>query len=355
MTSSMSPPFITILTFFVLVFLVANNPVLSQLLPCPVPGFEDAMETQEDCDCFYAFATVDLLDYDNIYAEDSYLYYPRSGMYTGPVGIQEYSDLALNSPYSTYYPPSNEDYLSSVAFKYATSTGEGQCELFVASRTQFQANPQYTENNQEACADMVSGSKITYSLTKDRIPRVSVVKTHDVWTPGLFVESFYSLSYNTRATAVYICDKIINTCRDYSIPSRRKRNTRRGRKLQKWTERRREMRKCVRKYNALPDMTYSADGTIGYADGDSKSCRFFHSHMASTNTDHCPHISFEREVDLNGKYKCSESALVRPDVAFTSDEIDFLMDAGVNVFGYPTDSPGGVLLFDICPIAKKDE
>ena len=37
-----------------------RNPVLSQILPCPTPGFENVMETQEDCDCFYAFATVDL-------------------------------------------------------------------------------------------------------------------------------------------------------------------------------------------------------------------------------------------------------------------------------------------------------
>ena len=183
---------------------------------------------------------------------------------------------------------------------------------------------------------------------------MSLIKTHEVWTPELFVSSFFGLNYNTRATAEYICDKIVNTCRDYNIPESRKK-TRRGRKLEpSWRERRREMRKCIQAYNALPELTYSTDG-IGYADGDSKSCRLFHSNMASKNTDHCPHISFEREVDLNGYYKCSESAFIDPEVAFTSDEMEFILDAGVNVFGFPAESPTGVLFFDVCPNSQKDK
>ena len=108
------------------------------------------------------------------------------------------------------------------------------------------------------------------------------------------------------------------------------------------------MRRCLRKYNALPALTYSAEG-IGYVDGDSRGCRVLHSEMASNNLDHCPHVTFEHEMDVNGYIKCSQSAFVPPDEPFTSEEVDFIMDVGVNQFGYPADSPGGVINHEACP------
>lgn len=343
----MRSPFTSILSFVNVVLM--NRSVISQLLPCPAPGFEDAMKTQEDCDCFYAFASSDILnEFEKYYAEDSYFYFGLTGKYYGPESIREYADVGAKGEFSTLIPPSDGNYLPLAAFMYASSIGEGECELLVVNRLNFEINTKYTENNQEGCADISSGTKLKYSLTGNPRARISI-QSHDAWLSNIYTNSFFALTYNTLETAKYVCDKIINTCQDYTISGRKKTRGRR-RKLQ--LGKRREIARCLRKYNALPEMSYSAEtGTVGYSDGDSKSCRIFHSNMASINDDHCPHISFEREVDINGFYKCSESEFADPEESFTSDEIDFILDIGVNQFGYPADSPGGVLLNEACPRA----
>lgn len=359
-------PCVSTLLLAVLVFLTNHNfgirPVLSQVLPCPPPGMEDVMETQDDCDCFYAFARTDILDYYNVYTDESVFNYPRTGLYYGADGVAEYSDWVFGSPFNSIPDPRETTFVPPTAFLYVKSTSPGQCELFLVTKTPFSVNPKFTIDNQEACADVSVGMKTTFSLTGNRSgPKISIA-THDVWTPELLMGELYALFYSTPRTARYVCHKILNTCKDYSIgdgssrklstsssatsTSRSKRKLREnGRKLSGIEE----MRKCIRRFNALPEMTYSADGTVGYADGDSKSCRVLHSYMTTLNLDHCPHVSFEREIDVNGKYKCSESAFVPPDSLFTEEEIDFIYSTGVNTFGYPEDSPGGVMTYEACP------
>ena len=235
------------------------------------------------------------------------------------------------------------------AFMYSKATSPGQCKLFYAVKLPVDVNPEFVTDDQgNKCIDILMAFKLNYSLTgRNKIS----VETTDIWTSDLGVASFSALATSSPQTAEYVCDKILNTCEDYSLPTTRKLSTtqkvlrKNGRILSRI-----KMRKCLRKFHDLPDLTYPPDGTIiSYADGDSKACRALHSYMSTLNRDHCPHISFEREVDVNGKYKCSESAFVDPDSLFTTEELEFVELIGVNTFGYSEDSPGGRILDGACP------
>ena len=349
------PPSVNILLFVLILLTTSNSsggilPARSQItLPCPVPGLENVMETQDDCDCFYASAlsnTEEFQDFDSYYTPDSVLHYPRAGIYTGPDAIREYLVYVLNGVFLSVDTPLK---LFPRAFMYSKATAPGQCKLFYAAKVLINFNPEFTIDHQEACMDITVGLKLDYSLTGNDQTRIAI-KSVDVWTNDIFVASLNSITYGSPQTAKYVCDKIVNTCEDYSIPERKLTTAQKEVRKNGNILSRIKMRKCLREYNALPGATYPSDGTIiSYADGDAKACRALHSFMTTLNLDHCPHISFEREVDVNGKYKCSESAFIHPDAPFTSEEIDFLEFHGVNTFGYPEDSPGGRVLQGACP------
>lgn len=342
------PPLVNILLFLLMLLTTSHSsggilPARSQItLPCPAPGLEHVMETQDDCDCFYAYVSSDFGDYD-LYTEDSVFHYPRGGVYIGPDAISEYIEFVVNGAFISV-----DTLRLPVAFLYSKATAPGQCMFFYVAKVPIIVNPEFSMDHQEACVDMSLGLKVKYSLTGNSRSKIAIEAT-DVWTSEIFVASLNAIVASSPQTAEYVCDKILNTCEDYSIPAM-KLSTQQKTKTNDSILSRIKMRRCLRKYNALPDITYPADGNIiSYADGDSKSCRALHSFMTTLNQDHCPHISFEREVDVNGKYKCSESAFIHPDEPFTSEEIDFLEFTGVNTFGYPEDSPGGVLINGACP------
>ena len=340
---------------FVLTLLTTSHssggilPARSQItLPCPAPGLEHVMESQDDCDCFYAYGISDtnsFEDYDD-YTQDSVFHYPRAGVYIGPDAIREYMEFVLNGAFISVDTPLR---LLQSSFLYSKATAPGQCKLFYAAKVPVTVKPEFSIDRQEACIDMSVAFKIKFSLLGNHQTKIAIEAT-DIWTSDIFVASVNAITISSPQTARYVCDKIVNTCEDYSIPGRKLTTTQKKVRKNGRILSRIKMRKCLRKYNALPDITYPPDGTIiSYADGDSKSCRALHSFMTTLNEDHCPHISFEREVDVNGKYKCSESAFTHPDAPFTSEELDFLEFTGVNTFGYPEDSPGGILIQGACP------
>ena len=61
-------------------------------------------------------------------------------------------------------------------------------------------------------------------------------------------------------------------------------------------------RECTKKLNTLPILTY------GRFDGYDQACRILHATIAEKNDKHCPHISFEPQVDSEGFIKCQDSA-----------------------------------------------
>ena len=91
---------------------------------------------------------------------------------------------------------------------------------------------------------------------------------------------------------------------------------------------------CRETYDALPVAT-PPDGVIS---DNSKGCRILHSVFAAQNKDHCPHLSFIPETDINGKVKCQEGGKSsKPSDLFTSSELDSIKDFAIQK-GFPPDT-----------------
>ena len=57
-------------------------------------------------------------------------------------------------------------------------------------------------------------------------------------------------------------------------------------------------------------------------DGKSQGCRaLHHAVFASVNAQHCPHLSFAPQFDVNGKIKCQTVGNIQPQDLFTADEL----------------------------------
>jgi hypothetical protein len=348
----------------------AQNLPENDALPCPPPGLETVVDgsNTDNCNCFYALAGLDsldslVLDY-SLLTEDSYMHYGPAGKYFGPDGVEEYLAMLFNGTFVT-----ETTLVGDPIPKHVKSIGPGKCEILMASHANFHVNPFYTKNNTEACSSMVVGTLSTFELTGNPEQMISVQK-HEMWTPNSFATDLWALFVDTVAAAEYVCDKILNSCKDYSVQDadeRRNRATRalkkskkgatksktksnkaskKGKKVHKSPEAV-DMEMCIQKYNALPDITIGADGTTGFIDGNSQACRVLHSFMASKNDDHCPHITFEPEVDKNGKIKCNESAGEYHSDIFTAEEIGFMLFAGQNFFGF--DETAARITYEACP------
>jgi len=68
----------------------------------------------------------------------------------------------------------------------------------------------------------------------------------------------------------------------------------------------------------LEDIPTFTDGT--QFDGYDFGCRALHAVLAEFNDKHCPHISFEPQLDRDNKYKCQESSGRRPSDFFDEDD-----------------------------------
>lgn len=327
--------------------------------PCPPPGLETVMSTQQQCDCFYAFAASDLEDYQSFYAEDSVLHYPSGGKYFGPGGIEEYNSFITNGVMITNYTR-----VGSPIFLDVSSTAPGQCKIFLVESANIHANPVYTLDNKEACASITVGVKFDYGLTGNPEKMVSIRK-QDVWLSNKIIGEMFPLFTSSTPTAEYVCDQIVNTCKDYSVEDQMNKNQTRGLKSKKAGKKGKatkkksvkqpkvpdgndlDMEACVEKYLALPDVTYDNGSSDAYIDGNSKGCRALHSFFASNNDIHCPHITFEAEADINGKFKCDESAGVLQSDLFTEAEIGQILFLATNYFGF--DESGGRVQMESCP------
>lgn len=72
---------------------------------------------------------------------------------------------------------------------------------------------------------------------------------------------------------------------------------------------------CMQKLKEIPTFT---NGT--QFDGYDFGCRALHAVLAEFDDKHCPHISFEPQLDQNNKYKCQESSFLRSTDFFDEDD-----------------------------------
>ena len=333
--------------------------VHAQTLPCPpVPELAHVVDTQDKCNCFYAMAGsgLDIGDettYEPAFNDDTEFNFGPTGTYYGPEGIAEYLSSVEGGEFITTY-----EQVGTPLILDMSGTTAGQCVVTTAERRRTIANSAYTENNVEVCADLLAGYTIFYTLTGNDEAPVSV-STINAYYPDGYVRSNHDIWGESRATAEYVCDVIVNKCPSKKSSKKGKASKNMGmgmsksmkmskstkaskRKLSKKSKIS-DMDRCLRRYNRLP--SYDEIDGAAYFDGDSKGCRNLHAIFAATNPFHCPHVSFAPDKDDKGVIKCHESQGISVADIFPQEILDAFLGAsfmlGLGPEGYLSVEGGG--------------
>eukprot|EP00588_Corethron_pennatum_P014161 CAMPEP_0194267732 /NCGR_PEP_ID=MMETSP0169-20130528/2179_1 /TAXON_ID=218684 /ORGANISM="Corethron pennatum, Strain L29A3" /LENGTH=362 /DNA_ID=CAMNT_0039008685 /DNA_START=121 /DNA_END=1209 /DNA_ORIENTATION=+ len=327
------------------------KPALAQIPPCPPPGLELIVDTQEKCMCFYSLlgSALDIGDqstFDAVFTDDTVQEFTQSGTYYGADGIAEYL---------SYVQSGEEGFVKSYTrigmplFLDMTGSTLEQCVATSAERRRLSVNSRFAVDNQEMCIDSVTASTIYYTMTG--IPEAPIiVQRINSWLPNEIIN--YPTFAETEATAEYVCDVLVNSCgmgirneskqkTKKSLKGKKRSNppnqsiepvysqkTNKKFKKQKQPERK-DIAKCLADFNSLP--IDDSNGALNYIDGNSRKCRILHAYFASTNPDHCPHVSFEADEDVNGFVKCNKSKLAPLTDLFSEKELGSFMFAGIHL------------------------
>ena len=144
-----------------------------------------------------------------------------------------------------------------------------------------------------------------------------LLKSWNVWTDEQFMIAVDNITLQAETVKEFTCDVLVNYCAEYSVEEAPVKNQ--------------TMDECLTQMSELPRLT---DGL--YADGDTFTCRALHSLIVKTNPDHCPHVTFQKEIDINGNYKCYESKLTTPETIFSQETLDFFKGM---TLPYESDNP----------------
>ena len=312
--------------------------IIAQSPPCP-PMLELAtvVDTPAKCACFYALVSSGLDQtnpetYGNAFDDETKEYVPQTGSFYGVDGIADY----LNSVNGEIFVKEYSLVGTQMILDMTGSTME-QCVMTNAERRQTKLNSDFT-NGVEYCMHSVIGKTLEYTMTG--VPDSPIlVQRIIVYIPDE-IFSTANEALNTDASAEYVCDTILNTCgksgetKSKAVKSSKAKKSLQSSKVKKWkvlkdfkkNKHSRRMQKCLEQFGELPAST-DANG-ITYVDGNSKSCRILHSSFVALNDRHCPHVTFEPEVDMNGFVKCNESAYMLPTDIFSQETLDKFHYAG---------------------------
>jgi len=346
------------------------NPVLSQdAPPCPptIPGLAAVVDTPEKCMCFYSlagsgFEAGDSSTFDTVLNDDSVQNFAQTGKYFGLDGIAEYLSWVKGGALVRDFIPLGEP-----LFLDMTGTTMEQCVATIAVKRRMPYNPFCTKDNQEVCVELVAGSVLYYTMTGNPVAPITIQKIN-AWLPDDFISVAFPIT-DTKATAEFVCDAIVNTCgydgskrrlkgeskslkaqkKDKSVKASKNTKAQKKDKSTKASKNNNDsnaMEECMETYKSLPN--FDDIGGLSYIDGNTKACRYFHAVFANTNSDHCPHISFDAEEDVNGIVKCNMSKQTPLTALFTDTQLELFSFAATK-FGFG--STGIDISFEACPTA----
>ena len=153
--------------------------------------------------------------------------------------------------------------------------------------------------------DFVLGSEFIYELPDDSEKPI-LLTNWNTWLDPEFIVAFAEILSISDKSYDFVCDVIVNDCAAYSLET--------SNLIKNQT-----ISECITQLRDLPKLSNET-----YLDGDSSGCRLLHGLLAKSNEEHCPHVSFEKEIDVNGKYKCYESKFTTLEMVFTQEKLDFI-------------------------------
>lgn len=220
---------------------------------------------------------------------------------------------------------SNLERLSMPTINMSQTTNE-ECVLWNIGAARVYSKPEFSTNNEPKYIDFMGGGAFRFKITGD--PERPIYLTNwDIWVPDEFIPALFG-AIDSDATAEFVCDEILNFCNNssddsesVSCSSKSKKCTRSLKKKKKGGKKKKykgKMAKCISRLKSLP-----ANDDGFWIDGDSRHCRILHGFYARTNQEHCPHVTFEKELDVHGKCKCCESKKLRAEDVFSAEQLEF--------------------------------
>ena len=293
------------------------------------------------CNCFYALLSAQLdlgnpATFANSLTDNTVQTFAQTGKYYGADGIAEYVSFVVGGEFVETYERAGMPLFLDIT-PSTDPENPMQCSVTIAERRHMKFNSDYTDN-QEVCFAALSGAVINYQMTGD-LAKPIAVNTIDTYLPDGFIKES-QIVLDTEATAEFVCDVHLK-CKQDKIGARKLKATKspsgkvtkaptqtKAPKGSKSPKSSKAMKKCLKKFNKLPAFD-SANGYT-YLDGNSKGCRNLHSSFAASNPDHCPHVSFKADEDVNGFVKCNESEGMLPTDLFSLETIGKFVGAAAS-------------------------
>mmetsp|Transcript_5943 Transcript_5943/g.11230 ORF Transcript_5943/g.11230 Transcript_5943/m.11230 type:complete len:320 (+) Transcript_5943:809-1768(+) len=286
------------------------------LLPC---------STQLECGCLTSwvlsgFDAANVSTYANVLDENTVQRYHLTGEWIGIDAITEYLS-AYGGDFASSLQPLGMPKID------MSQTTEEECVLLNTGAARVFSKPEYSTDGVSKYIDFIGGGSFRFQLTGDA-NRPIYITNWDIWVPDEFIPALFG-AIDSDATAEFVCDEITTICNvdesdsddacggkgkkcSRSLKSTKQKEGKKNKKAKK------KMAKCLKKFQKLP-----ANDDGFWIDGDSRHCRILHGFYARTNTEHCPHVTFEKELDVHGKCKCCESKKLKADDVFTQEELEF--------------------------------
>jgi len=249
-----------------------------------------------------------------VYNEETNLVFAQAGMYHGKSAIIEYNSFASTEqdPISLVWNNCN---LANTRFIALNKASDSICDITLADVAQLEYNPMRVREEEMAApfVKYVFGQRLVWTYDEALVPTIT---DHNYYYSPRFLERiFLEVSDNTKL-ADFICETMAELCPETF-------------KFNNFTSR----QECANLMETLPLATTNVNG-LATIDGNSTGCRNLHATLASTNVDHCPHISYHPQEDKKGQIKCSSEYQNNFSLNDFWDDGDFaLFEHTASVFG----------------------
>jgi len=252
-----------------------------------------------------------VIQQDFIIANEFELTLASTGVYKGLDGLAEYACLVSTDAAGENKLVYDACYLKDHFGLIVNSVSPGYCDITAGAIIAGVWNEPYVSNKDKGM-EAVFGYRYNFALGSGSTP-VRVDKVHVFWV-NPFVNTY--VPFDQEMTSDVVCNILKNVCsEEYFAP------------FQNHSE-------CVDAMNTLPIGQWDANSHWNYK-GNSTGCRAVHSFMASQNpVGHCPHLSWNQQIDPSGNYKCDDLVLDELYYNWTTDELNLFarLAAEINMF-----------------------
>jgi len=239
----------------------------------------------------------DLLEtnrFDEWFDDSSVMKLSQTGSFQGAADIQEYIKF-LTGVYFDFYGTLFEHKVTPL------SLTEDECIVNVVTARKFQINADY---GLPVCFENIVSTTLYFTVKP-----VFLVQKVNVFSSPAIGEALWGQWLNTEGVKDFVCDTMEANCQStYQMNNL-------------------TPQLCRETYDALPATDIEGGGGVAT---NSKGCRAMHATFAAQNKDHCPHLSYIPETDINGKIKCQEGTKTsKPSDLFTTFELDLVKDFAI--------------------------